>query len=519
MGTQAFAQNVKIDNMAFSLTVQQQASVSTSAAANAGDFSQSPTHYSTQTFKMTQTDLLKAIAYVLHNKNANFYTIQAKLQLVQGELGGFWNIDDGLAQSYRDYNSDGSLEGSYNEDGNDTSTYYSSGMVNGNGWTVADTWEEFFPLGYENDLATYLDSYDRTSIADGTDEYARLDTGRHFLTVPYDVNADSDYATTGEYPPGHMQPWGQIYVKDPGHKDTSGNPLCENVTFFFYLAVQECYDCFYLNSFISDAIFTTKQGAQVGPPCCTSPVFLLGKGVDKYYLTLAFDNTINNSYLNPALVTNDNETVTYYYEYTGFTGLVPSTGGADGTTPDLLVYSDPIRSHVGLFNPYETRFTLNGILTYNWTLKMVNTSDAAADFVGTGTYNANGFGFIKLACSLITGTASFAESIVKDTGCCDDVFWWDDEYNDVTYNGQGDYYTWVTGWFGPGSGVDWGYFNPDYDQFNPYPYYNICGGYAYEPEYYTPDGLPYQNETPVNPQAALTYHTLYDITAFNHGEE
>ena len=94
-----------------------------------------------------------------------------------------------------------------------------------------------------------------------------LATGRHFLPSPTAVGA-----VTGEWPPGHHQPWGQIFVQDPGKAGFSAsNPLCENVTFFFAITVEECYDCFYLNSFISDATFKFKSGNQSGPPCCSVP--------------------------------------------------------------------------------------------------------------------------------------------------------------------------------------------------------------------------------------------------------
>src|ERR1039457_2045979 len=78
VGTQAFAQsgigNIKEDTITFALSVMQQSSVSTSTALNAGNISQGPTHYKTATKKMTQTDILKAAAFVLHNRNANFYS-------------------------------------------------------------------------------------------------------------------------------------------------------------------------------------------------------------------------------------------------------------------------------------------------------------------------------------------------------------------------------------------------------------------------------------------------------------
>jgi len=316
---------VKQDTITMALTLQGQASVSTSASAiNAGNFSSGPLYYKTTTTKFTQANLLKAIAAVLHN-NGGFYTTQATLELVQGELGGFWNITDPLAQSYPDFNNDGLLNGSFNddEDDSDFNPYYPEldgpffpANADPDGAAAFPYPDDYGFDPVDSPIANYFDDFipnvvdfsDRTSIADGVNEYARLDTGRHFLPVPwasYNENSDvgTPYATTGEYPVGHMQPWGQVYVKDPGHKDSSGNPLCENVTFFFDFEVQECYDCFYLSSFISDATFKNNNGTQSGPPCCTSSGFLTGKGTDRYYMTLDFDNTVNNSYLNDA--TND----------------------------------------------------------------------------------------------------------------------------------------------------------------------------------------------------------------------
>jgi len=139
---------------------------------------------------------------------------------------------------------------------------------------------------------------------------------------------------------------------------------------------------------------------------------------------------------------------------------------------------------------------LNGIVTYSWTLEMVNANDAAADFVGTASYSANGYGFIGLVCSLITGSATFTEKVVKDSGCCDDdVPAWSMTTLNVANN-----FTYETGWFGPGYDGECGYYNPKKDQFNPYPYPNIVGGV------YSGDELPCQYESPLDPQTALTYH-------------
>lgn len=494
-GTPLFAQSVKECTITFALTVQQQASVSTSATVlNAGAWSQSPTHYKTASKKITQVDILKAIAAVTH-KNGGYYTSQAKLVLEQSELGGFWNIDDELAQSYADWYSDNELTGTFNSDGTDTTT---------------STWTDvFFPSGYTtaHDAIGY-DLNDSTAIGAGAGTYAQLDTGRHFLPAPDGV------ATAGAYPVGHQQPWGQIFVKDAGHKDSSGNPLCENVTFFFALDVEECYDCFYLSSFITDANFTFKAGAQSGPPCCSTPNTLIGKGTDKYYMALSFDNTINNEFLNPTQYTNENASLYYYYDYSGYTGLTPNAGATDGLTPDLLHYVDTIKSGIDKPSPYEVRFTLAGIVTYNWNLQFVNKSDIYADYVGTAVYQANGFGFIQLVCSLLTGSATFSEKVVKDSGCCDTALLG----------------SWYTSWYGLDSNESEDtFFNPYYNQYNPHPYYNDVGGYDYfvfdsgggyvlddKPEAadYTWD-LPDQYETPVNAGPAITHHGV--ITSINNG--
>jgi hypothetical protein len=516
-GTQLFAQSVKECTITFSLTVQQQASVSTSATVlNAGAWSQRPTHYKTTSSKITQVDILRAISVVMH-KTGTYYTSQAKLVLEQSELGGFWNIDDELAQSYANWFDTGApeygaLTGTFNY-----YDWYTDTLDTG-----VDSWTDVFfpepPAGYTytttHDGIGY-DLNDNTAIGAGEldsfgapNTYAQLDTGRHFLPAPNEV------ATAGAYPVGHMQPWGQIFVKDPGHKNSAGEPLCENVTFFFALAVEECYDCFYLSSFISDANFTFKPGAQVGPPCCTPPESLIGKGVDKYYMALAFDNTVANQFLNPALYTNEQDLVYYYYDYSGYTGLTPAAGATDGLTPDLLPYVDTIKSALETPSPYEMRFTLAGIVTYNWNLQFVNKSDLYADYVGTATYSANGFGFIKLVCSLLTGSATFSEKIVKDVGCCDTALLG----------------AWYNNWYGLDSNESEDtFFNPDYNQYNRYPYYDNVGGYDYyvwdngggyvldvhpeKPDYH--NLLPYQWETPFNPGPAITHHGIID--AINGG--
>jgi len=456
--------------------------------------------------------------------------------LVQGELGGFWNINDYVAQSYPDFD-DGPFEqsqgltGSFNDDGFASSNpYYGAlqsvyfpGAPYGEDTTDVGPYDFSGPTFGLASIPNVVDDNSRISISDGPGDsfgnagggaYSRLDTGRHFLPVPwasYDTVNDigTPYATTGEYPVGHMQPWGQVYVKDPGHKDTSGNPLCENVTFFFDFEVQECYDCFYLNSYISDATFKSVAGPQNGPPCCSSASQLTGVGTDHYYLSLDFDNTVNNSFLNPALSTNEEDDTFFTYNYVGFTGVTTIAAPADGLTPDLLSYSDVIKSHLGSPSPYETRFSLHGLVTYTWALKLVSPSDVAQDYVGKATYAANGYGFIGLFCDLISSASvTFTEQVVKDVGCCDDESWWDDEFNDSDFNGQPDYETYVIGWFGPGWDGGVGYYNPDINQSEQaYPFYNIVAGQSFD-NIQSEFDLPDQYESPFNPAAALTHHQV-----------
>jgi len=423
VGTQLFAQNVKEGVILFGLTSWAQSSVSTSKVlANQGNWSQQPQYYKTQAGKLATTDVIQAIAYVLHNRNNNFYGTRSQLVLVQGELSGFFNLTPQLA--------------------NDTAVAGAPGTFNVT----------------PNFTTTTLDMQ-------GT--FAALATGRHILQVP------AGFTTTGAYPPGHHQPWGQVFVKT---YDTRGTVLlCENVTPFFSFVVEECYDCFYLNSFVTDTSFSYKTGAS-GLPCCTTPSSLLGSGKDRYYMTLSFDNTDNNPYLNRASGAwlggwgqRVDPALPFYNLYVGVTGVSSLLLPADGITPDLIRYVDPIRSGIASFNKYVTRFTLNGIVTYSWNLKFINSGDSFADFVGNATYNANGYGFIALRCSLLEGTMTITERIVKLANCCSDNPWYDWWYG--------------TGWNGAQ---------------NPW--------FAFAPAVPTPFGF----ETPINTEPDLSFHYGFD---------
>ena len=99
-GTQLFAQNAKEDVITFALTGQAQTSVSDSTANNQGGWTlplgTAATFYKTSSYKVATADILKAIGIVLH-KSAGFYSSKAQLVLVQGELSGFFNLTEELA--------------------------------------------------------------------------------------------------------------------------------------------------------------------------------------------------------------------------------------------------------------------------------------------------------------------------------------------------------------------------------------------------------------------------------------
>src|ERR1035437_6627159 len=343
VSTQLFAQTVvKQDTITISLTGAKQLSVSTSASVpNFANWSSGPMFYKTTPVKVTDQDIIKYIGAVLWN-NANHYSSKAKLVLVQGELSGFFNITPDLALSRPD------------DDGTALDPYFS----------------EAPGFSADGDSSTALaNSFDSTTF--------QLANGRHWDVNPY---------VPTMYPVGHQQPWGQIYIQN-SPTDTVG----ENVTYFFAISVEECYDCFYLNSFISTATFKTVNTAPNGPPCCSGESVIVGSGKDAYYMTFSFDNTANNPYLY-----NDAANPLYIGDEIGMAlagganvkGLASDLIIGDGIVPDtifnhaiynaaiiagktvaeaqLAAYIDSIKSGLGKPSPYEARFTLNGGLTYTW---------------------------------------------------------------------------------------------------------------------------------------------------------
>jgi hypothetical protein len=179
-----------------------------------------------------------------------------------------------------------------------------------------------------------------------------------------------------------------------------------------------------MNSFISDAKF--KQGVLVGPPCCSPTITQSGTGVDKYYLTLTFDNTENNPNLNNIASTTSTDDNLADWDYNQYwfidldSGYFPNYDGGlfetdDGVTPDALKVG---QKDFHNWDTFTMRFTLNGILTYKWTLKNLNAGDVWPDFIGTATYPATGYGYVAKVCSLIDGSVTITERLVADSDCC-----------------------------------------------------------------------------------------------------
>jgi hypothetical protein len=177
-----------------------------------------------------------------------------------------------------------------------------------------------------------------------------------------------------------------------------------------------------MNSFISDSKF--KAGVINGPPCCSPTITQSGTGVDKYYLTLTFDNTENNPNLNKYESTTSTDSNLIDWSNDWFinldSGYFPNYDGGlseidDGVTPDALLVG---QKNFHGYDTYTMRFTLNGILTYKWALKNLNKDDVWPDFIGTATYPATGYGYVAKVCSLIDGSVTITERLVADSDCC-----------------------------------------------------------------------------------------------------
>jgi hypothetical protein len=369
VGTQAFAAapaafQTKEGVINFALTRQYQYQPNTNV------FIPAPLVYSTKSAKITSANVIQAISMVLYGTPGHF---SSKAVLILGK-GGEWH-----GQSLDNWDHNPELTGFF-------------------GTFSPDNWE--FSADLNGNVA--------------------LDNGRnhHLNYVSYDINGDPIGDAVAQ-PTGLSQPWGQIWIKDIGQTDpVTGSFLCVNVTYFFTLKVQECYDCLYMNSFISDAKF--KAGTQNGPPCCSPTFTQSGTGTDKYYLTLNFDNTVNNPHLNWYAYSENNTEWSNDWYVDLYSGDFPNYDGGlfetdDGVTPDAL---EPGGRDFHSYDQYTMRFTLNGILTYKWTLKNLNKTDTWPDFIGSASYPATGYGYVAKVCAMIDGTVTIAERLVADSDCC-----------------------------------------------------------------------------------------------------
>lgn len=211
----------------------------------------------------------------------------------------------------------------------------------------------------------------------------------------------------GQILPGKAQPLGWIFVRD----QTGGGYVFVDVTRFFKIEVHECYDCFYLNSFITDT--TLKFGATEGPPCCSGTSGMTKAfGKDRYYMCLEFDNTTWNEDVDgeyfPVVTADGVELKEITAE-----ALDPKE---DGITPNMPPF-------LGSDDTYVLRFRVCGIMKYEWNIK-------EDTYVGTGNLPVYGYGFVKKVCSMIDGKISVSEYLT--TGKNNKVSAPEDAYKDST---------------------------------------------------------------------------------------
>lgn len=298
-----------------------------------GPITGNPGTWKTKTAKITQKEVIASIGIVL----GHTFTSNAKLVVADGDFSGFF-------ANWESFTYDGAFPHQDIE-----------GVEGGP------------PVGFPN-------GYHRAVDADGW----------------YNGNVATAGGLEGVWPAGLWQINGEIFIQD----GTDG-AVCVNVTPFFYTMIQECYDCFYLNSFITDSTF--KLGTTDGPPCCQGTITTSGSGTDKYFVTMDFDNTVNNWAID--------EYYNQYYDL-GVEALDPHD---DGLTPNDVPEYQNIDTKV-------MRWRLHGIVTYKWSLKPYNSGEIPR-FLGTATLPAYGHGFVAKVCAMITGTVTIAEKLISGN-CC-----------------------------------------------------------------------------------------------------
>ena len=415
VGTQAFAATAVFQTkegvMNFALTRQYQYQPNTTVFMNPA-----PLVYSTKTAKITTTSVIQAISQALYG-TPNHFTSKAVLILGKG------------------------------------------GEIHGQGYV--------YNLDHNPELSGFFGTFSPENWKFDSDLNGNvtLDNGRNHHLNYFGTDPSTNFVAA---PTGLSEPWGQVWLKDTGQTDPyTDSTLCLNVTYFFTFKVQECYDCLYMNSFVSDSKF--KAGVVSGPPCCSPTRTQSGTGTDKYYLTLTFDNTVNNPNLNWYTENNrSNSWENDWYidlngeEFPNFGGLFETD---DGVTPDALA---PGGHDYHPYDTYTLRFTLNGILTYKWTLKNLNSGDAWPDFIGSASYPCDGYGYVAKTCSLIDGSVTITERLVPICDCCsvnggsdfdEDGVWF--EHSRGLYGRVDGFYTDYFGHYHPFN--DWIFYHPGFN--------------------------------------------------------
>jgi hypothetical protein len=178
----------------------------------------------------------------------------------------------------------------------------------------------------------------------------------------------------------------QFIVKD---WDAAGKNviLCTNVTPFFVIDESYCLFCWDTWDRVTDGYINNNTTVD---PCITSGCDKKGSGVTRYYLTIRFNNTYRNTRLQ-AWLEND------------------------------YPISHPNGSWIGTADrSYTLDFVLNGIVTYNWTFKNLNTGANLTPAVPMGTHNmpATGYGYSPF-CGHYLGTVTITEKATLVEQICD----------------------------------------------------------------------------------------------------
>jgi len=187
-----------------------------------------------------------------------------------------------------------------------------------------------------------------------------------------------EYDTTGE---GTIVNWPKawVYISDVNNADP--DLRCVDVTPFFSIEESYCYFCWDTVDRVTDGSITL--GTTTGGDICigaTTTCGTKGSGTTRFYLSVKFNNTINNIWLSEY--------------YTDIPVIIPE--------PDRLNVANVLI------------FTVNGIVSYKWSYKALDSGAGVVPF-GTMTMSqAGGYGAIPW-CGHFSGSLKITEvSILSD---------------------------------------------------------------------------------------------------------